>query len=238
MNVMKLFLILLFIPSCLLAQTIEYDSLDFGIQPDGMNYHSYYALRFLSYKDSLPDVLKQFDVEDFKNGRNQFVYSKSTFLINKKLSEIDRSSFTDEHNLERVLDARMVSRNGSNSWNYEMTMALKKVKFKLHVVVDDQFADNSLAGDYSLITDLFDTNLERRSYFVTQVLDHFSTGLKRMIVVSKLIPYGNQTLVVSYHLTIMDYKWFKKYNIFHVVEKIFKKKILSSLQLTKELMEE
>jgi hypothetical protein len=230
------FIILFLIPFTLLAKTIELSHVDFDINPSKIRDNIYYSLHFYSYKDQLPEVLKQFDVENFKNQKTMMVYSKSVFMLNKDSADIDQDDFVDPVEVAKVFAATHLATVGEQQWKFQMKVAIKKVNFRISTEATDYFSDNSLAGLYATQADIQDTTLNPYSFYITQILDQFSEGIKRMVIVSKIIPYGDKTLVVSYHLSALDYRWFKKYNFFHAVEKVMKKKVLSTLSRTKRLM--
>ncbi len=228
---------ILFCSMQILASTVNRGSLNFSVNPERLRSNVEYGLEFFSYKNRLPTELKIFDVEDFKNGSNELVYSKSAFILNKGIDKINRAEFLNGNSLATVFNAKLLSGNGSSDFYYSMKVVVKRIRFHMNAVVDSEFPADSLVAPYVEASKNFDTELGMTGFYVTQILDQFSEGIKRMVIISKVIPYGEQTLVVNYHLCALDYRWFKRLNIFNAVKKVFKKRILQTLEKTRRTMD-
>lgn len=233
---LKHFILLFLIPCNLLAATVDRKDVNFTINPERLTTNTEFGLAFYSYKDHMPSVVKDFDIENFRKGKNELIYSKSAFLLNKNIDDINRDEFLDGESLAPVFDAQLLRRTASNSWEYRMTVIIKTIEFRLSAFVGNSFSENATVASYTDASEGLDYQLDSAEYYVSQLLDKFNSGVKRMIIVSKIIPYGNQTLVVTYHLSALDYKWFKKYNIFNAAKKVFKKRVLATLERTKQRM--
>ncbi len=231
----KLLIWLLLFPTLLFAKTIEMKQADFPVELRGNDI--YYSLKFLSYKKRMPQIVKDMDVEGFRRGRNELIFSKSVFVVNRSMDDFDERPFLDGNQLAQVFDATKVADLGNNSWKYKMSVTIKKIAFTLHAFVGDGDFTEDKVDAYVDAIQQFDTELDPTEKYVVQVLDGFSEGIKSIVIVSKLIRVGDKTLVVAYQLSAFDYRWYKKYNIFNSVKKVFKKRVVSTLVRTKQVME-
>jgi hypothetical protein len=223
-------LVMLFFSWSVFGQTVNLKTLDFKVKTD-LGSRVEYGMKFVSYKKRIPKIIKDFDVEGFSKGRNMLVFSKSAFTVDIPVDQIVTDDFFNPQQVAQVFDGRYLSTNGEASWNFSMKVSIKTIQFRLQAYLMDG-REKSLLSNYIQAAEQLDTEFTAE-YYVVQILDNFSEGVKRMVIVSKFIPVGEKTLVVSYHLSALDYRWYKKYNLFNMVKKIYSKRVVSTLERTK-----
>lgn len=117
-----------------------------------------------------------------------------------------------------------------------MKVSIKKIRYNLTTFVTNKNTQDELVNKYIEASEYFDTQFAPTDRYIIQILDNYSELVKKMMIVTKLIPYEDKTLVLTYQFSDLNNRLYKKLNIFNIVKKTFIKKAKQTLETSRKII--
>lgn len=185
--------------------------------------------------------VSSFDVEGLSAQNNSRIFfSKSVFVLNKRVEDIDTSIFKNTTVIKGIMGATVLTRTapGKTVWNSSMPIYIYDVKSQLEVKqVNFDNLENDIFMDYFLAADTLDQNLPKSEYQVHIRLTKFNMGFDRMMVVCNFSSLAPKTVVACYVIAKANNSWWKNRNIFSIASKRMKKIIKKVLFDTRMILQ-
>lgn len=238
---MKILTFLLFILSFTGHASLVKKDVSFQIRPETIGKNIQYGVEF--FKGEIPREFSELDVERLSEESNTVIIAfKSALIIDTPIQKVDLSKFDNKNFHAQLLNATIEKeyKEEEHNWRMAMKVAVKKIAFdyKAYLLDDNDLLDSPIKiQDYAQASLNLDTNLEAPKYFLIQYMNNFDHGVDKMITLTKIIPYGNKTLVVSYQLTRLYKSFYKKYNFFNAINRVFTNRATSTIENTKRFLE-
>ena len=219
------------------ATLVQTNRMDFTVYPEKLRSNTMYSIKFYKPNNSLSENLELFDVENLKDKYNtRLVFLKSAFLVNKTVEEINDAHFFNPHKLGKVFQSTYQSTISDNKWSMKMKVSIKKIRYNLTTFVTNKNTQDELVNKYIEASEYFDTQFAPTDRYIIQILDNYSELVKKMMIVTKLIPYEDKTLVLTYQFSDLNNRLYKKLNIFNIVKKTFIKKAKQTLETSRKII--
>lgn len=234
MKTMSLFLFILTLSAH--ASFIEKD-VSFEVRPDTLKNNVHYGVEF--YKKRRPNFVKNLDVEGVSNRDSRVtIFFKSALIIDRSIEDIDFSEFEKSSVHAQILDGAVLKeyKERSFDWRMQVKILVKKVNFDYQAFLTKDVTDNDKINQYIDAAEDLDRNLPQAEYYLIQYLDNYNVALDRMITLSKIIPYKGRTMVVTYQLSHLYKSFYKKYNIFNAVKRVFEGKLKKTIERTRDFL--
>jgi hypothetical protein len=222
------------------AEVVEKDRIDYAVEPTEMNMqNAYYSLKFYKNDKFSDSPYMNFDVEDYANtDNNLLIYSKVTFLSNSLPSEVPMQNLKEKRGMSIIFGTceEFVNTISSSPEIHHLrvpVVIVKDLEFDVHFFGDPATDPNvsETLRNYVAAAEKFDANLPSADLTMVQYADNFNRGAQKSVMVTKLIPHEDKTLIVIYQLTRVDKKWFNNMNFlsFGILKKEIKKSIALNL---------
>ena len=234
---MKVLLTLLFFLSTNIYAGLIKKEKSFKISPAKVGKDIHYNATF--YKKDVSKEVNTFDAEKLSKKANTVIaFFKSALIVDQPINHLDLTQFEESVLHAKMLDATILKEysNEQDKWRMSMKIAIKTITFDYKTYQTSTITKNQTINAYITAADELDTYLPPAEHYFIQYLDKCSQGVDKMITITKLIPYGNKTLAVSYQLTRFNKKWYQKFNIFSAVKRIFTKKLTQTIEKTKNFL--
>lgn len=241
-NILYTIFLLVLCPFTVLSSTIIHKGLDFTISDTILNSTDiHYSFSTYENEDFLRTSLSQIDVEEFSKQRNaKILFSKSAFTINTPIHKINTSLFSNTKVIKKLMGASKLTRvdPSANIWQSEIPIIIYTVESKLEVrELNSTSLTRDVFMDYYLAADDLDQEIGLSDFQVHIRLTDFSLAFDGLVIITKFIPSGNKTTVISYFIAKSDKYWWMIRNPFGAATNKVKGIILNVLTNTKTLLE-
>lgn len=185
-------------------------------------------------------VVASFDKEDWaKLNDTQLIFVKGAFLVDAPITRFTPTFFSNLKSLKEIYNADAIIPIEANKYKVEVSKMGMSLDFILSIAYE--IGETNLDRDQKEWLDLAD-RIDRtvppadRVQIINQY--DFSMILDQTITVNKLIPYGEQTLVVNYSLARAKQSSLDKLNSLPFInaQKILSSQLKDSFQATYRVM--
>lgn len=212
-------------------------NVSFEVNPNALKNKVHYGVEF--YKNSKPSFVRNLDVEGVSNKDSRVtIFFKSALIIDRSIDQIDFSEFEKSSVHAHILDGSVLKKHEDNpfDWRMQVKILVKNVNFDYQAFLTKDVTDSDKINQYIDAAEDLDRNLPQTEYYLIQYLDKYNVALDRMITLSKIIPYKGKTMVVTYQLSHLYKSFYKKYNIFNSVKRVFEGKLKKTIERTRDYL--
>jgi hypothetical protein len=232
---MRIAFILLLTLSNIYGEFTEMGS-NFRVEPKKLGKKISYSVNFCKSCDG--KEFSDFDLENlFERENSLVVYFQSAFLLNKRVEDLDLSLLESGEAYGEVFGAEIEEKLEESRWRMKMGIYVKTLYFNYspYLVSKSKKSEHSLVNRYVSAIEKRDTHLPESAFYLVQFVDKLSIGIYRMVAVSKIIPYENRTLVVTYQLSSLYRDWYEGYNFLGIVDFFVEKKLKSIVEESRKV---
>ncbi len=208
MRLLRLFLLLpLLVNFAFAATVVTKKDLNFSVAPNTLRLGKLnMAIEFISTKDFYRYNIASIDVENLSQTSNtELAFLKAAFIVNKPITDFDHAFFLNEGGIKGIYDANSVTKK--EDFLYRIGVSEMGISMDFDLKID--FKD-----DYVSTTDRFeewidaaidlDHSLSNAVKYQLLTQSNFTRIFKKSVTINMFIPYGDQTVVVSYSIAAAD----------------------------------
>lgn len=193
-------------------RALDQKNYTFKVNPSKLSNKLHYSVNYFSPSQFNSTNLINFDVEDYASESNtEIVFVKAAFIVDRPIDEITEDKFLNIEGIKRIYRANKVKQTGSNSFKASVGKIAFTMEFDLNIHLYSGMENFENEVDTLIdLSDSYERDIPRGEKY--QILDqsNFSHVFGGTKTVNKFIPYGDETLVVSYTIGRLQLSQLKK----------------------------
>ena len=244
MKQLNFFLISLLMINVATAANIKMiDDLNFEINPEKLkNGRIEMAIKFFPVEEFRGTDFSSLDIEDLSsNNEAEMGFIKGAFIVDRPITDFNQQFFLNKKSIDTIFDAKSVTSLSDKKVRVKVSEMGIPMSFDLMLDYKD---DNIMTSDrfdhYIDAAIELDETLPEAAKYQLLTQSNFTRIFNRSISINMLIPYGTQTLFVSYSIVSARKNELKKINSIPFVNiyKILSNQLKDCLKRTHMVMEE
>ena len=154
-----------------------------------------------------PDQLKRSSVAAIDKNNwsdlddSQMIFIKGAFIVHQPITKYSQSYFSNPKSIKMIFDANRVTPLAQDKFKVEVSRMGISMDFNVHLFYNSSSREQSAEiQDWIAIADSLDRHIPAADRAQVIIQDQFSKIFDQSVTINKLIPYGEDTLVVSLSL--------------------------------------